>query len=735
MINTTEAVKLVFEKAQRDAMKLEHQYITLEHIAFAILCVENFANTLNDLDMNISECKTNLENFLLHNSEDIKRTQQGTKIKKTRAVERMMQRSFTQSLFASKEKIDIDDLLLSLLHEDNSNAVYFCIEAGITKEKIEEYLFESDLNGGNGSILEKYTDNLTEFAKNKEIDPVIGRSEEIESIALALGRKTKNNVLLVGDPGVGKTAIAEGLACKIVNKEVPEFLEEYELYSLNITSLLAGTRYRGEFEERMDQLLAELAKNDKIILYIDEAHMINGAGSGNSENPNDLANMLKPALSKGKIKVVASTTWEEYRKYFEKDAALMRRFQKVNVDEPDEDTTIDILHGIKQYYENFHNIVISTNAIVTSVKLSMKYQYDKKLPDKAIDLIDQACARFKLINKKVKRVVKPVHIEREMAKVLKMPIEQIQEKESSVLSNLESNIKQKVFGQDTAVEQIVDKICIARAGLKDQNKPIGSFVLMGPTGTGKTETAKQLADNLGVTLIRFDMSEFQEAHSVSKLIGSPPGYVGYGEGSGKLINKLQEHPNCVLLLDEIEKAHPDVSQILLQIMDYGKITGSNGKEIDLSNCVLMLTTNLGAVDTEKNTIGFGDANQKKKYKKDAFKKFFSPEFRNRIDKVIVFDYLEKSTIKSIVEKFIKEVNDSVQSKKVNLTIENSAIEYLIENGYDREMGARPLNRVIDDKIKTPLSKAILFGELKNGGIVTISAEDDIELKFEASNVN
>ena len=732
MINTTEAVKLVFEKAQRDAMKLGHQYITLEHIAFAILCVENFANTLNDLDMNVSDCKTDLENFLIHNSEDIKRTQQGIKIKKTRAVERMMQRSFTQALFASREKIDIDDLMLSLLHEDNSNAVYFCIEAGITKEKIEEHLFESDLNGGSGSILEKYTDNLTELATNKEIDPVIGRLEEIESIALALGRKTKNNVLLVGDPGVGKTAIAEGLACKIVNKEVPKFLEEYELYSLNITSLLAGTRYRGEFEERMDQLLAELAKNDKIILYIDEAHMINGAGSGNSENPNDLANMLKPALSKGRIKVVASTTWEEYRKYFEKDAALMRRFQKVNVDEPDEDTTVDILHGIKQYYENFHNIVISTDAIVKSVKLSTKYQYDKKLPDKAIDLIDQACARFKLIDKKVKRVVKPVHIEREMAKVLKMPIEQIQEKESSVLSNLETNIKQKVFGQDTAVEQIVDKICIARAGLKDRNKPIGSFVLMGPTGTGKTETAKQLADNLGVSLVRFDMSEFQEAHSVSKLIGSPPGYVGYNEGSGKLINKLQENPNCVLLLDEIEKAHPDVSQILLQIMDYGKITGSNGKEIDLSNCVLMLTTNLGAVDTEKNTIGFGDANQKKKYKKDAFKKFFSPEFRNRIDKVIVFNYLEKSTIKNIVEKFIKEVNDSVQSKKVTLKIEDSAIDYLIENGYDREMGARPLNRVIDDKIKTPLSKAILFGCLKNGGTVRISASKDIVLEYETA---
>jgi ATP-dependent Clp protease ATP-binding subunit ClpA len=731
MINTTEAVKLVFDKAQRDAQKLGHEYITLEHVVYAILCVDEIKTELTSLEIDVDSCKEQIEKFLITDCSDITTDNKIKKIKKTRAVERMMQRSFTQALFANRDKIDIDDILLSILHEDNSNAVYFCNEAGITKDTIADNLLFNDEIVGK-SVLQKYTDNLTAMASSNEIDPIVGRDYEVEAISLALGRKTKNNVLLVGDPGVGKTAIAEGLAHKIIAKDVPKFLHDYEVYSLNITSLLAGTRYRGEFEERMEQLLEELEHNNKIILYIDEAHMINGAGSGNSENPNDLANMLKPALSKGKIKVIASTTWEEYRKYFEKDAALMRRFQKVTVDEPDKETAIDILTGIKKYYENFHDIAISDDAIESAVNLSVKYQFDKKLPDKAIDLIDQACARFKLLSKKKKRNVKKQHIEYEIAKVLKMPLEQIQEKESSVLANLETKIKSKVFGQDDAVKQIVDKICIARAGLKDQNKPIGSFVLMGPTGTGKTETAKQLADNLGVSLIRFDMSEFQEAHSVSKLIGSPPGYVGYGEGSGKLINKLEETPNCVLLLDEIEKAHPDVSQLLLQIMDYGKITGSNGKEVNLSNCVLLLTTNLGAVDTEKNTIGFSDANSKKVYKKDAFKKFFSPEFRNRIDKVIVFNYLERATVKSIVHKFMAEVEESIENKKVNLIMDDSAIDYLTDKGYDREMGARPLTRFIEDKIKTPLSKELLFGCLKNGGTVRISASKDIVLEYETA---
>lgn len=733
MINTTEEVQLAFDKALRDANKLKHEYITLEHLAFAMLCVEEFSKSIENIGINVDDCKTNLENYLVNECEDIV-VDSIAKVKRTRAVERVMQRSFAQSLFSNRDKVGLSDILLSLLHEKNCFAVYFLLQAGITKEKIAEHLFGDLLDGEfnfDGSALEKYADNLTELAIENKIDPVIGRSEELESISLALGRRTKNNVLLVGDPGVGKTAIAEGLAHKINNKEVPEFLYDYEVYSLRIPSLLAGTRYRGEFEERMEHLLEELDQKEKLVLYIDEAHMINGAGAGNSENPNDLANILKPALAKGKIKIIASTTWEEYRKYFEKDSALMRRFQRLTVDEPDESTTYDILLGIKKYYEDFHQVKIRKTALQSAIKLTVKYQQNKKLPDKAIDILDQACARFKLSKTDEKKLVRPSNIEFEMAKIMKMPLETVQEKESDTLANLEINIKSKVYGQDAAVETIVDRICVARAGLKAKNKPIGSFVFMGPTGTGKTETAKQLSENLGIPLIRFDMSEFQESHSVSKLIGSPPGYVGYNEGSGKLINKLEENPNCVLLLDEIEKAHPDVSQILLQIMDNGKVTGSNGKEVDVSNCVLILTTNLGAVDTEKNTIGFGDQ-KNKVYKKDAFKKYFQPEFRNRIDKVIVFNYLEKPVIRNIVDKFITEVKTFVESKDITIIVEDSATEFLIDNGYDREMGARPLSRVIDEKIKTPLSKQMLFGELKNGGTVYVSAADDIKLKFEAA---
>ena len=533
-------------------------------------------------------------------------------------------------------------------------------------------------------------------------------------------------MLLVGDPGVGKTAIAEGLAYNIIQGNVPPFLKEYTVYNLDISSMLAGSKYRGDFEERFKLVLKALQSKGKTVLFIDEAHMISGAGAGGQQSSNDLANMMKPALSKGNIKVVASTTWEEYRKYFEKDRALMRRFQRVTVDEPTPEMAKDILMGVKKYYEKHHNVVINDAAVEAAVKLSVKYMTDRKLPDKALDLIDVACSRFNL-KTQAERVVDVKEVQFELSKMVNLPEETVSEKESANLANLEKNLKGEVYGQDNAIDEIVDKILVAQAGLKSENKPIGSFVFMGPTGTGKTETAKQLSKQLGVPMIRFDMSEYQEKHSISKLIGSPPGYVGFEENAGLLITKLQENPHCVLLLDEIEKSHPDVSTILLQLMDNGKVTGSNGKEADARNVVLIMTTNLGAADADKNVIGFGS--QDNDYEDKELKKFFAPEFRNRLDGTIMFGKLSKNTMIKIVGKFLVELKTQVKEKDIGITISDEAIDYLVDKGFDKKMGARPLQRVIDKDIKRPMSKEMLFGSLKNGGNVHIDvASDEITIK-------
>ena len=598
MVEPSEELQLVFEKSLKDTRKLQHEYVTLEHLLFAMLCSENFLKLITGYSADVDYLKTQLEHYLKNNLDEIKIAETKYKPKKTQAVERCLNRAFTQVLFAGRPEIELTDVLLSMMNEKKSHACYFIEKAGIDKDAFAEYisaetdanLQDEEISGAAQKALKAFTTNLNGEAKTGKIDPIIGRSEELESLALALGRRNKNNVLLVGDPGVGKTAIAEGMAYNIVNDNVPEFLKEYEVFMLDIGAMLAGSKYRGDFEERFKLVLAGLKSKGKTIMFIDEAHMMNGAGAGGGGNSNDLANMLKPALTKGNLKVVASTTWDEYRKYFEKDRALMRRFQRVTVDEPSAEVTKDILQGIKKYYEDYHSTVITDEAIESAVKLSIKYQSDKKLPDKAIDLIDLACSRFNLTNAEEK-IVTAKGIEFELAKVVKLPAETVSQTETDNLANLEKNLKKVVYGQDDAIEGIVDKILVSQAGLKPDDKPIGSFVFMGPTGTGKTETAKQLASQLGVELVRFDMSEYQEKHSVSKLIGSPPGYVGHEDNAGLLITKLQENPNCVLLLDEIEKAHPDVSQILLQVMDNGKVTGSNGKEADARNCVLILTTN------------------------------------------------------------------------------------------------------------------------------------------------
>jgi len=732
MVEPSKDLQLVFDKAVKDAQKLQHEYVTLEHLLFAMLCSETFYNLVKEFGADPDYMKSNLEHHLKTGCEDLIVDTSKHKPKKTQTVERCLNRAFTQTLFNGRSHIELSDVMLSIISEKKSLAAYYCDQAGIDKNKFATYLSsevdaneeDEEMSGAAAKALRAFTTNLNDEVKKKSIDPVIGRAEELDAIALALGRRNKNNVLLVGDPGVGKTAIAEGLAFNIEQNTVPEFLKEYNVYNLDIGAMLAGSKYRGDFEERFKLVLAALKKKGKTIMFIDEAHMISGAGAGGGNSANDLANMLKPALSKGNIKVVASTTWEEYRKYFEKDRALMRRFQRVTVDEPSAEVTKDILLGLKKYYEDYHKTIITDEALDEAIKLSIKYQSDKKLPDKAIDLIDQACSRFNLKEVIGDKIVDAAEIQYELAKAVNLPEDQVSEKETENLANLEHNIKKQVYGQDKAVESIVDKILVAQAGLKAADKPIGSFVFMGPTGTGKTETAKALASNLGVKLVRFDMSEYQEKHSVSKLIGSPPGYVGHEDSAGQLIVKLQESPNCVLLLDEIEKAHPDVSQILLQIMDNGKITGSNGKEADARNCTLILTTNLGAADSEKNSIGFGTDFEDNSYEDKALKKFFSPEFRNRLDGVVTFAKLGKPVMLKIVGKFLVELKELVKDKNVAIKVTDETLDYLVDKGFDPKMGARPLQRVIDKEIKMPLARELLFGKLKNGGDLTIDIVDD-----------
>ncbi len=735
MVEPSNELQLVFEKAIDVAKKLRHEYLTIEHLLFAMLCEETFHKCVTGYGADADFLKKNMELYLKNKCDEIITDQTDVKPRKTQAVERVLNRAFTQVLFNGRQKIEPTDVFIAMMSEKRSYAHYYITQAEIDKDKFADYLNseiqESDeeepRDGQSERALRAFTTNLNDAVKKNKVDPVIGRVDELENIALALGRRSKSNVILVGDPGVGKTAIAEGLAFNIVKGAVPEFLKEYTVYNLDISAMLAGSKYRGDFEERFKLVIKALDKKGKTVLFIDEAHMVSGAGAGGQQSSNDLANMMKPALSKGNIKVVASTTWEEYRKYFEKDRALMRRFQRITVDEPTPEMAVQILKGIRKYYEQHHNVKIKDEAIQAAVKLSVKYQTDKKLPDKAIDLIDLACSRFNL---KIAddRTVDEAGIQYELAKVVNMPTEKIAEQESANLATLEGNLQQEVYGQDTAITEIVDKILVSQAGLKADNRPVGSFVFMGPTGTGKTETAKALAKNLGVKLVRFDMSEYQEKHSVSKLIGSPPGYVGFEENAGLLITKIQENPNCVLLLDEIEKSHPDVSTILLQMMDNGFITGSNGKVADCRNLILIITTNAGAADADKNAIGFGQ--QEKKYSDEALKKFFAPEFRNRLDGVITFGKLTKETMIKIVGKFMVEVKDQVKEKGIKVKITDEAIDWLIEKGFDAKMGARPLQRVIDKEIKRPLAKLMLFGDLKNGGTLTISTDGE-ELKLVA----
>jgi ATP-dependent Clp protease ATP-binding subunit ClpA len=736
MLEPNSDLEKIFERAVEVATKHKHEYITLEHFLYSMVADEKFNELLKEFGAEVDQLKKNLEKFIKEELVDIKTDKENFRPKKTNTVERMLNRAFTQVLFGGRTVIDPVDCFISIFSEKKSFAHFFLRKAKIEKDKFIEFLNntssgeESEEGNVSGGQLERmivqFCTNLTNKVKQKKIDPVIGREKEIEEIQLILARRNKANVMLIGDPGVGKTAIAEGLARKIEEGKVPKFIQGHTVYSLDISALLAGSKYRGDFEERLKLVISALEKKQNCILFIDEAHMMNGAGAGGSGQSNDMANMLKPALSKGTLKVIASTTWEEYRKHFEKDRALMRRFQRVTVNEPNEATAIKIIKGLKKYYEAHHGVKITNQAIIDSVKYSIKYMTDKRLPDKAIDLIDCACARFKVKDEE-NGVVDHDEIVFEVAKITNLPLDQIAAKENKNLKDLDKNMRNKVFGQENAIEILLDKIFIAQAGLKSLNKPVGSFLFTGPTGVGKTETAKVLATGMGVELVRFDMSEYQEKHSVAKFIGAPPGYVGFEDNAGLLITKLQEHPNAILLFDEIEKAHPDVANVLLQLMDNGYVTGSNGKKADGRNAILILTSNLGSADNDRNAVGFGSL-ERGDETDGAINTFFKPEFRNRLDGIIKFGKLDHNTMAKIVKKFIDELNSLLKDKNVHVKLDAEAAELLIAKGFNRKMGARPLQRTIDEMIKKPLSKEILFGKLVNGGVVEITVNNK-ELKI------
>jgi ATP-dependent Clp protease ATP-binding subunit ClpA len=743
MLEPNQDLEQIFIKSVNNASKMNHEYVTLEHFLYCLITDKKFEEILKSFGADVKQLKASLDDYLKNNLTDIKVQGKSVTPRKTNTLERMLNRAFTQVLFSGRSKIEPLDCFISIFSEKNSHAVYFMALAGIDKssflawvnktiEMAEEAGEQEGVNEQIDKFISQYCEDLTQKARDKRIDPVIGREKEIEEIQLILARKHKANVMMIGDPGVGKSCIAEGLALKILAGNVPNFIKNHTVYSLDISSMLAGSKYRGDFEERLKMVIAAVEKKQRCILFIDEAHMMSGAGAV-SGGTNDMSNMLKPALGKGTLKVIASTTWEEYRKHFEKDRALMRRFQNVVVSEPDEATAIKILNGIKKYYERHHGVKITKQAVTDAVKYSVKYMSDRRLPDKAIDLIDRASARFKVADMSGGVVDQP-QIVAEISKITGIPVDQIGAKDSGAVKNLEKTLRSSIFGQDDAITSLLDKIYISQSGLKPHDKPVGSFLLVGPTGTGKSATAQQLSKGLGVPLVRFDMSEYQEEHSVAKLIGSPPGYVGYEDNAGQLITRLQESPNCVLLLDEVEKAHPKVLTILLQLMDYGFVTGSNGKKADGRNAIILMTSNLGAADAEKNSIGFGNNERNSDYT-EAVERFFAPEFRNRLDGMVSFDRLNQVTMIKIVKKFIDELNRMLKDRSIVLKPSTEAVEFLISKGFNSKMGARPLQRTIDEYIKKPLSKEILFGKLADGGVVEIDVKNDkILLNYATSNI-
>jgi ATP-dependent Clp protease ATP-binding subunit ClpA len=711
----------IIEKSVDRAKEMNHEYCTLEHVTLSLLENKKIQDLLSDLKIETNKIKEDLNNYLNDLEFNGLETSNGYKgaPKKTTAIERVFQRGLAQVIFGGRDKIDPIDLLVSILSEDECVSRYYMELNGLNKLAIVSYIDTKFKSAKNAELIEEYTRNLNEEAINKNIDPLIGRNEEVDDLVHILARRKKNNVCIVGEPGTGKTAIAEGLAKRIVDDQVPPMLRNKVVYSLAVGDLLAGTRYRGDFEERLKAVLDNLSDNPNAILFIDEIHMIMGAGSAGGSQV-DVANMIKPVLGRGKLLTIGATTPDEFANTFEKDRALLRRFARLDIEQTSIEDTKEILKGLQQYYEQFHVITYGKGIVDKIVDLTDRYIKNKYFPDKALDVMDAAGAKVKLAGRKEVELQDIVNVVSKISKV-NTDLVDVEKKDGYV--NLDSRIKEVVYGQDEAVDSLVEAILVAKAGLREKNKPIGSFLFVGPTGTGKTETARALAKQMESKLVKFDMSEYQERHSVSKLIGAPPGYVGHAEGKmgqGQLLAEVEENPNCVVLLDEVEKAAPEVLQVLLQVMDDGKLTGATGKVVDFTNVVLLMTSNLGAADAETLKIGFGDQTKQKAVEK-AVEKFFTPEFRNRIDAVVKFNKLSPELMLKIVDRLVLETNELLVENESNvvITLQESARQQLADDGYEPSMGARPLKRVFEEKIKKPLSKKILFEDLKD---VTLNIE-------------
>lgn len=732
------------------ATERDHELATLEHLLLALTDDQDAAAVMRACNVDIDEIKRDLYEFIENDLAHLK-DEEGEQAKPTTSFQRVIQRAVIHVQSSGREEVTGANVLVALFAERESNAAHFLQKQDMTRFDAVNYIShglakrpgegtsrkptgvgeDADEAGKQGKdALSSYCVDLNDKARRGKIDPLIGRSAEIERSIQVLCRRRKNNPLLVGDPGVGKTAIAEGLARLIVDEEVPEVLASSTIFSLDMGSLLAGTRYRGDFEERIKSVLKELEEHDDAILFIDEIHTVIGAGA-TSGGAMDASNLLKPALQSGGLRCMGSTTYKEYRQHFEKDRALARRFQKIDVVEPSVADTIKILMGLKPYFEEHHKIEYTAEAIKAAADLSAKYMSDRKLPDKAIDVIDEAGARQMLFTEdKRKKLIGTDEIEEIISKMARIPPKSVSQSDTDRLKNLGEDLRRVVFGQDKAIEQVTAAIKLSRAGLREPNKPIGSYLFAGPTGVGKTEVAKQLAFALGVELTRFDMSEYMERHTVSRLIGAPPGYVGFDQG-GLLTDAVDQQPHSVLLLDEIEKAHPEIFNILLQVMDNGQLTDTNGKKIDFRNVILIMTTNAGAADAAKNVIGFGGGKHVDETD-EAIKRLFTPEFRNRLDATIGFAGLSPQIIDRIVEKFVMQLEAQLADRNITFELTEGATRWLAKRGFDDEMGARPLSRVIQEHVKKPIADEILFGVLKKGGVVKVSIDnkDRTKLAFE-----